>query len=89
MINPPAPTEPMLVDLDERPWAAYAACRTADPDLFFPVEDGATEAALKICRGCPVIDDCRDWALEMRIRYGVWGGLTERDRRRVLRKSVA
>ena len=89
MINPPTPTEPMLVDLDERPWAAYGACRTADPDLFFPTEDTAAEAALKICRGCPVIDECRDWALEMRIRYGAWGGLTERDRRRALRRSVA
>ena len=84
----PTPTDAALIDLDERPWAAYAACRTADPDVFFPASEGDTDAALRICRGCPVIDECRDWALDMRIRYGVWGGLTERDRRRVLRRSA-
>lgn len=78
----------MLLDLEERPWAAYAACRTADPDLFFPDSDEAADAAVRICRGCPVMSECRDWALDTRVRYGVWGGLTERDRRRVLRRSA-
>lgn len=84
----PAPTDSALLDLDERPWAAYAACRTVDPDVFFPATEDDTASALRICRGCPVIEECRDWALDMRIRYGVWGGLTERDRRRVLRRSA-
>lgn len=82
------PTDQMLVDLDERPWAAYAACREADPEIFFPASDDGADAALRICRGCPVVDECRDWSLDMRIRYGVWGGLTERDRRRMLRRSA-
>ena len=78
----------LLIDLEERPWAAYAACRNADPDVFFPGSESEAEDALRICRGCPVIEECRDWALDMRIRYGVWGGMTERDRRRVLRRSA-
>ena len=77
-----------MPDLDDRPWAAYAACRHAEPDLFFPGSKGDSQAALRICRGCPVVDDCLEWALDTRICYGVWGGLTERDRRRLLRRSA-
>lgn len=88
MRTTPPPSDTWLVDLDERPWAAYAACRTADPDLFFPADDDAARAAVTICRGCPVREECLDWALEVRVRYGVWGGTTERDRRRLVRRSA-
>lgn len=84
----PTPIDGFALDFDERPWAAYAACRTADPDLFFPGSDDAADEAVRICRGCPVIEECREWALDMRVRYGVWGGLTETDRRRLLRRSA-
>lgn len=84
----PTPTDLLLIDLDERPWAAYAACRRADPDVFFPSPDAGFEEAIRICRGCPVLGECRDWALDTKVRYGVWGGLTERDRRRLLRRSA-
>ena len=77
-----------LLDLDDRPWAAYAACRDADADLFFSSADEAIATALTICAGCPVRDECLEWALETRVRYGVWGGATERDRRRMLRRSA-
>jgi WhiB family redox-sensing transcriptional regulator len=77
-----------LADIDERPWASYAACRDADPDLFFGGEDAQTREAVKICRGCAVRDACLEWALEMRITYGIWGGLTERERRRALRRTA-
>ena len=77
-----------LLDLDERPWAAYGSCRGADPDLFFPGPDGSPEEAVRICRGCPVRDECLAWALDTRIHYGIWGGLTERERRRLLRRSA-
>lgn len=87
MRTPPTP-DPLLVDLDERPWASYAACRGADPDLFFPGEGEEALAALKICSGCAVKAECLEWALEARIRYGVWGGTTERDRRRLQRRSA-
>ncbi len=78
----------VMLDLDDRPWAGYAACRDADPDLFFPASDEKAAAAIKICQGCPVSAECLDWALEMRITYGVWGGATERDRRRLRRRSA-
>lgn len=73
---------------DDRPWASYAACRQADPDWFFPGSDDDGRAAVRVCRGCPVREDCLDWALQVRIRYGIWGGLTERERRRLLRRSA-
>ena len=81
-------TEAILLGLDERPWASYASCRNTDPDLFFPGPNERTDEAVRICRGCPVVDECRDWALSTRVTYGVWGAMTERDRRRVLRRSA-
>ncbi len=77
-----------LLVVDERPWAAYAACRSADPDLFFPGSDAEARHALRICATCPVVEDCLDYALMARERYGIWGGTTERERRRLLRRSA-
>ncbi|WKZ83064.1 MAG: WhiB family transcriptional regulator [Acidimicrobiia bacterium] len=82
------PTDLVLLDLDERPWAAYASCRSVDPDVFFPTDDAGAGEAIRVCRGCPVQGECLDWAIEARIRYGIWGGATERDRRRLARRSA-
>ena len=82
------PIESMLLEVDGRHWAAYASCREMNPDLFFPEPGEATDDAVRICRGCPVLEECRDWALGTRVKYGVWGAMTERDRRRVLRRSA-
>ena len=84
----PPPTEGLLADIEERPWAAYAACRGADPNLFFPSEEDDAAEAIRICGGCPVQGECLEWALESRVRYGIWGGTTERDRRRLTRRSA-
>ena len=74
---------------DERPWAAYGACRGADPALFFAgTEGGDTDLARRICAGCPVKEDCLDWALTVGVPYGVWGGTTEQERRRLARRSA-
>jgi len=74
---------------DERPWAALAACRDADPDLFFADGNGErTAKALRICAGCAVQEECLDWALVARASFGVWGGTTEQERRRLLRRSA-
>ncbi|MFF4399544.1 WhiB family transcriptional regulator [Streptomyces sp. NPDC001480] len=67
-------------------WRTWAACRSEDPELFFPVsEEGAslmqTEQARNICRHCPVLHECRTWALRNREYEGVWGGLTAGQRR--------
>lgn len=76
-----------LLLMDDRPWAAYAGCRGADPDLFFPDPDDPAIEAKKICGGCAVRQDCLDWGMLSNATYGVWGGTTERDRRRLLRRT--
>jgi WhiB family transcriptional regulator, redox-sensing transcriptional regulator len=84
----PLPTEPLHLDFDERPWVAYASCRDADPEIFFPSTEDSVEAAVRICSGCPVREECLEWALDTRVRYGIWGGLTEKQRRRLLRRTA-
>jgi WhiB family transcriptional regulator, redox-sensing transcriptional regulator len=67
-------------------WRQRAACRGVDPDIFFPVTDEEAEDAQAICRGCSVREACLEWALSSRERDGVWGGATERERRRMIRQ---
>lgn len=65
-------------------WRLRAACRTGDPDALF-VEGAAQKTAKRICHGCAVRYDCLAEALDGRIESGVWGGMTERERRALLR----
>ena len=58
------------------------------PELFFPADDDDAEPAIKICQGCAVREECLLWALDSRIRYGIWGATTERDRRRLQRRTA-
>ncbi len=67
-------------------WRQRAACRGVDPDVFYPVSDEEAEEAKSICRVCPVREACLEYALANRERDGVWGGATERDRRRMVRQ---
>lgn len=71
---------------DQRPgpgaWVSRGACRGAPTDLFFPEEPGEAEPALQVCRRCPVRAECADYALGIPGLEGIWGGLTETDRRR-------
>jgi WhiB family redox-sensing transcriptional regulator len=69
-------------------WLYQAACRTEEPELFFPI--GTTGPALgqiaeakSVCRGCPVVSECLSWALESGQNSGVWGGMSEDERRRL------
>jgi WhiB family redox-sensing transcriptional regulator len=62
-------------------WRYRAACRGADLDLFFPGRGESAEPARQICAGCPVRQPCLDYALSRGIVHGIWGGLSERDRR--------
>lgn len=65
-------------------WQTDAACRRwPDPDAFFPDRGDESEAVLLLCARCPVQRRCADQAVRERQRYGVWGGLTERDRERL------
>jgi len=62
-------------------WRELAACRGADLEVFFPGRGEPAEPARQICAGCPVRQACLDYALSHAITHGIWGGLTERDRR--------
>ncbi|MET7849595.1 WhiB family transcriptional regulator [Streptomyces avermitilis] len=75
-------------------WRDSAACRTEDPDLFFPI--GTTgpallqiEEAKAVCHGCPVREPCLEWALDTGQDIGVWGGTTETQRRALKRRRRA
>ncbi len=67
-------------------WRQRAACRGVDPDVFYPATDEEAEEAKSICRVCPVREACLEYALANRERDGVWGGATERERRRIVRQ---
>jgi WhiB family transcriptional regulator, redox-sensing transcriptional regulator len=67
-------------------WRARAACRGVDPDIFYPLDDDDAEDAKAVCAQCPVQQACLEWALTNRERDGVWGGATERERRRIIRR---
>ena len=67
-------------------WRKHAACGGIDPEVFYPVSDEEAEEAKLICDSCPVRQACLEHALANREREGVWGGATERERRRMLRQ---
>jgi len=73
---------------EERPWVVFSACRDKDAAVFFPESKAAERTALSICATCPVQQDCLEYAFEADIRFGVWGGTTEKQRRRLARKSA-
>jgi len=73
---------------EERPWMVFAACREQDPDLFFPQTQHQADHAIAICSTCPVRVDCLEYSIEARERFGIWGGLTEKQRRGLLRQSA-
>ncbi|MFD5626662.1 WhiB family transcriptional regulator [Streptomyces sp. NPDC127072] len=70
---------------DGESWAARGVCRTGDPEELF-VEGAAQNRAKAVCTGCPVRTECLAYALDHRIEHGVWGGMTDRERRGLLRR---
>lgn len=64
-------------------WSKRAACLNMDTDLFYPDKGRSTRMAKAVCRRCPVTAQCLEWALEHNERFGVWGGLSEPERRRL------
>lgn len=85
-------SERMLFSRIERQgdWPEQGACREVDPDLWFPEQGdrAANHAAKEICAWCPVMTECRQWALDSREPYGVWGGMSARERRSVWRAAA-
>ncbi len=66
-------------------WMRAGNCRQYPPDTFFPSDGAGVDAARRICQGCAVQDHCLTHALDNHIDHGVWGGTSERERRRILR----
>ncbi len=67
-------------------WRQYARCLGADPNLFHPQPDDPADKAKAICAICPVREPCLEYAITAREKQGVWGGLTEKERRRLIRQ---
>ena len=76
----------LLYGRQDRDWQTRANCMGVDPDLFFPERGASTREAKEVCRGCVVREDCLEYALANHIDHGVWGGCSERERRRILRR---
>ena len=74
-------------DEAELTWQERALCAQTDPEAFFPEKGGSTREAKRICMACAVRDECLEYALEHDERFGIWGGLSERERRR-LKKQI-
>jgi WhiB family transcriptional regulator, redox-sensing transcriptional regulator len=75
-------------ELGDRSWQTQANCLGVDPDLFFPERGASTREAKAVCRGCVVREDCLEYALVNGEKFGIWGGLSERERRRIRRQRA-
>lgn len=76
-------------DIDgELAWQVDALCAQTDPEAFFPEKGGSTRDAKKVCSACTVRSECLEYALGNDERFGIWGGLSERERRRLRRRTV-
>jgi len=73
---------------DDDQWQERALCAQTDPEAFFPEKGGSTREAKRICLGCEVRDACLEYALAKDERFGIWGGLSERERRRLKRGII-
>jgi WhiB family redox-sensing transcriptional regulator len=73
---------------DAKNWQDEANCLGVDPDLFFPERGASTREAKEVCRGCVVRLDCLEFALVNGEKFGIWGGLSERERRRLRRQRA-
>jgi WhiB family redox-sensing transcriptional regulator len=69
-------------------WRVEAVCAQTDQEAFFPEKGGSTREAKKVCLSCEVREKCLEWALANDERHGVWGGLSERERRKLKRKAI-
>ncbi len=93
-INPAASSLAALVaahraaSRGERRWQENANCLGVDPDLFFPERGASTREAKSVCRGCEVRIECLEYTLAHGEKFGIWGGLSERERRRVRRQRA-
>ena len=69
-------------------WQERSLCAQTDPEAFFPEKGGSTREAKKVCIGCDVRAECLEYALANDERFGIWGGLSERARRKLKKRAV-
>lgn len=77
----------MELAVTDQDWRAEGLCAKSDPDLFFAVGAIEHKQAKRICRSCPVREQCLTYAMDSPVDHGIWGGLTERERRRWRRQA--
>jgi WhiB family transcriptional regulator, redox-sensing transcriptional regulator len=75
-------------DSEDGGWQERALCAQTDPESFFPEKGGSTREAKKVCLTCEVRQDCLEYALLNDERFGIWGGLSERERRKLKKSAV-
>lgn len=75
------------VAVDGDDWREFAVCAQTDPEAFFPEKGQSSREAKRVCSGCPVREHCLQYALRHDVRFGIWGGTTERQRRELRRKA--
>ncbi|MBP2474589.1 WhiB family redox-sensing transcriptional regulator [Crossiella equi] len=78
----------LMAEEEEADWQERALCAQTDPEAFFPEKGGSTREAKRICSGCEVRAECLEYALAHDERFGIWGGLSERERRKLKRRAV-
>lgn len=69
-------------------WQERALCAQTDPEAFFPEKGGSTREAKRVCTSCEVRAECLEYALENDERFGIWGGLSERERRKLKKRAL-
>ena len=81
-------TESKVDDDDGLAWQVSALCAQTNPEAFFPEKGGSTRDAKKVCGSCDVQSTCLEYAIANDERFGIWGGLSERERRRLRRNAA-
>jgi WhiB family redox-sensing transcriptional regulator len=82
------PGDVVVEQANELSWQERSLCAQTDPEAFFPEKGGSTREAKRVCLSCEVRVQCLEYALENDERFGIWGGLSERERRRVKKRAV-
>ena len=85
--RPPTAVDPLDgIEYGTPQWYELALCAQTDPEAFFPEKCGSTREAKRVCASCPVARQCLEYALENDERFGIWGGMSERERRKLKRR---
>ena len=75
--------------MNTEPWVEDGTCNQTDPEAFFPERGGSNREAKRVCKACPVVAECLEYALRNDEPFGIWGGTSERERRRMKQRQRA